>query len=67
MDWFWAKFEIRESNSGSEAWAPKNFAFRGRLMPELVQALHSFGEQTSLRMLKRGLGNWLRKLQRLTP
>jgi hypothetical protein len=25
--------------------APKNFAFRGRLMPELVQALRSIGEQ----------------------
>ena len=24
--------------------APKNFAFRGRLMPELVQALRSIGE-----------------------
>ena len=24
--------------------APKNFAFRGRLMPEMVQALRSIGE-----------------------
>lgn len=36
--------------------APKNFAFRGRLMPELVQALRSIGESNINREVETRIG-----------